>query len=41
MTAKKIGRSAVDGRYTTVATAKAHPRTHIVETVRRGSKKRR
>ncbi len=31
----KIGRSAVTGRFTKVSTAKAKPRTHTVETVKK------
>ena len=31
----KIGRSAISGRYTTVATAVKKSSTHIVETVKR------
>ncbi len=31
----KIGRSAVTGRFTKVSTAKAKPRTHIVETMKK------
>ncbi len=29
----KIGRSAVTGRFTKVSTARAKPRTHVVETM--------
>ncbi len=31
----KVGRSAVSGRFTKVSTAKAKPRTHVVETIKR------
>jgi len=31
----KIGRSAGDGRFTTVKTAQNHPKTHVVETIKR------
>jgi hypothetical protein len=31
------GRSAVTGRITTVATAQRHPKTHIVETVKKST----
>lgn len=34
VTYAKVGRSAVTGRYITVAEAKRHPRTTVVETVR-------
>jgi hypothetical protein len=30
----KIGRSAIDGRFTTVKTARQQPRTHVVETIK-------
>jgi len=33
--ATKIGRSAVTGRFTKVSTAKAKPRTHVVETIKK------
>jgi len=32
--ARKIGRSAVSGRYTTVAKARRYSTTHVVETVK-------
>lgn len=32
----KIGRSAVNGRFTSVKTAKNKPRTHVVETIKKG-----
>lgn len=32
---QQIGRSAVTGRFTTVQQAKAKPRTHVVETVKK------
>lgn len=32
----KIGRNAGNGRFTKVSTAKAKPKTHIVETIRKG-----
>lgn len=32
----KIGRSAVSGRFTTVKTAVVKPRTHVVETIKKG-----
>lgn len=31
----KIGRNAGNGRFTTVKTAVTHPKTHIVETVKK------
>lgn len=31
----KVGRNAWTGRFTTVKTAKIHPRTHIVETIKK------
>ncbi len=34
--ATKIGRSAVNGQFTSVKTAKNKPRTHIVETIKKG-----
>lgn len=34
MATRKIGRSAVTGRYTTVKTAESKPRTHVVETIK-------
>ena len=37
----KIGRNAGNGRFTSVKTAKAKPKTHVVETVKPGPKKRR
>jgi len=36
--AVKIGRSAVSGRFTKASTAKAKPRTHVVETIKKKSK---
>jgi hypothetical protein len=33
----KIGRSAVSGRFTSVKTAKAKPRTHVVETIKKSN----
>lgn len=35
MTKIRIGRSAVNGRFTTVKTAVNKPRTHVVETIKR------
>ena len=32
---RKVGRSAITGRFTTVATAKRKPSTHVVETVKK------
>lgn len=32
---RKVGRSAITGRFTTVATAKRKPNTHVVETVKK------
>jgi len=32
----KIGRNAGTGRFTTVKTAKAKPKTHVVETLPKG-----
>jgi hypothetical protein len=34
MATRKIGRSGITGRYTTVKTAEANPRTHVVETIK-------
>lgn len=31
----KIGRNAYTGRFTKVSTAKAKPRTHVVETIKK------
>lgn len=31
-----IGRNAINGRFTTVQKAIAHPRTHIVQHIRKG-----
>ncbi len=31
----KVGRNAGTGKFTTVKTAKKHPKTHIVETIKR------
>ena len=31
---RERGRSAVTGRITTLATARKHPKTHVVETVK-------
>jgi hypothetical protein len=39
MATSKIGRSAVTGRYTTVATAVRKPNTHVVETKKGGKGK--
>jgi len=36
----KIGRNAGSGRFTTVKTAREHPKTHVVETVKKGSTKK-
>ena len=36
----KIGRSAVDGRFTTVKTAVNKPDTHVVETVKKPSRRK-
>ena len=35
----KIGRSASTGKFTTVKTAKDHPKTHVVETIKTTKKK--
>ncbi|MBK5000637.1 hypothetical protein IAE37_002913 [Pseudomonas sp. S31] len=32
---RKIGRNAETGRFTTVEEARKHPRTHVVETLRK------
>lgn len=38
---RKIGRSAITGRFTKVSTARNKPSTHVVETVKKpGSKKK-
>ena len=31
----KIGRNAGNGKFTTVKTAKSHPKTHVVETIKK------
>ncbi len=31
---RKVGRSAITGRFTTVATARRRSKTHVVETVK-------
>jgi hypothetical protein len=33
---QRIGRNAGDGRFTTVETARKNPKTHVVETVKKG-----
>lgn len=38
MAARKIGRNASSGRFTTVKTAKDKPRTHVVETIKPAKK---
>ena len=38
MSKSKTGRSAVTGRFTTVAQARNKPNTHVVETINRGGK---
>lgn len=35
---RKIGRSAVTGRFTTVARARNKPRTHVVVTIKKPKK---
>jgi hypothetical protein len=35
---QKIGRDAGDGRFTTVKEAREHPKTHVVETIKKPSK---
>ena len=35
---RKIGRSAVTGRFTTVKQAESKPRTHVVETIKTSKK---
>lgn len=37
----KIGRSAITGKFVKVSTARANPKTTVVETVRRKRKKSR
>lgn len=37
MASSKIGRSAVNGQFTTVRQAQQAPRTHVVETIKRPS----
>lgn len=32
---RKIGRSAITGRFTSVSTARRKPNTHVVETVKK------
>lgn len=39
MAARKIGRNAGNGRFTTVKKAKDHPKTHVVETIKTPKKK--
>jgi hypothetical protein len=34
MASRKIGRSAISGRYTPVKTAESKPSTHVVETIK-------
>lgn len=34
----KVGRNAGNGRFTTVKTAQNKPKTHVVETIKRGKK---
>ncbi|MGI3164217.1 hypothetical protein [Pseudooceanicola sp. 200-1SW] len=34
-TTRKVGRSAVTGRFTSVSTARNKPKTHVVETVKK------
>jgi len=36
MSTSKIGRNAGSGRFTTVKTAKSNPKTHVVETIKKG-----
>lgn len=38
---RKIGRSAITGKFTTVAKARRLRRTHVVETVRQPKRRRR
>ena len=38
MATKKVGRNAGDGRFIPVKTAKAHPKTTVVQTVKVGKK---
>lgn len=35
MTKIKVGRSAETGKFTTVKTAVTHPKTHVVETIKK------
>lgn len=37
MSSSKIGRSAIDGKFTTVKEAKQQPRTHVIETIKHPS----
>jgi hypothetical protein len=37
----KIGRNAGSGRFTPVKTAKSKPKTHVVETIKRGGGKKK
>lgn len=39
MAARKIGRNAGTGRFTTVKTATSKPKTHVVETIKRKRKR--
>jgi hypothetical protein len=34
----KIGRSAATGKFTSVKTAQQHPKTHVVETIKKPKK---
>jgi hypothetical protein len=36
---RKIGRNAGNGRFTTVKTARDHPKTHVVETLPKRKRK--
>ncbi len=35
MAARKVGRNAGSGRFTTVKKAQANPKTHVVETIKK------
>jgi hypothetical protein len=39
MTARKVSRSAITGRFIKPGTAKRHPRTTVTQTVRTGKKR--
>ncbi|SIT88163.1 hypothetical protein SAMN05421665_2637 [Yoonia rosea] len=38
---RKVGRSAITGRFTSVSTARNKPKTHVVETVKKTTPRKR